>query len=143
QILYKSSNTSKSLPGDIKFRDINGDGVINNGDNTVGNPGDRKVIGNSTPRYTYGIALGADWKGFFFSTFFQGVGSMDWYPGTENGTFWGQYNRPYNKIPTSHIGNIWSPENPNAYFPRYRGYIAQNGSGTLAQAQTKYLQDVS
>ncbi|MGN7202944.1 SusC/RagA family TonB-linked outer membrane protein [Pedobacter sp. SAFR-022] len=143
QILYKSSNTSKSLPGDIKFRDINGDGVINNGDNTVSNPGDRKVIGNSTPRYTYGIALGADWKGFFFSTFFQGVGSMDWYPGTENGTFWGQYNRPYNKIPTSHIGNIWSPENPNAYFPRYRGYIAQNGSGTLAQAQTKYLQDVS
>lgn len=143
QILYKSSNTSKSLPGDIKFRDLNGDGVINNGDNTVGNPGDRQVIGNSTPRYTYGISLGADWKGFFFSTFFQGVGSMDWYPGTENGTFWGQYNRPYNKIPTSHIGNIWSPENPNAYFPRYRGYIAQNGSGTLAQAQTKYLQDVS
>jgi len=143
QILYKSSNTSKSLPGDIKFRDINGDGVINNGDNTVNNPGDRKIIGNSTPRYTYGIALGADWKGFFFSTFFQGVGSMDWYPGTENGTFWGQYNRPYNKIPTSHLGNIWTPENPNAYFPRYRGYIAQNGSGTLAQAQTKYLQDVS
>ncbi|GGC61589.1 SusC/RagA family TonB-linked outer membrane protein [Pedobacter quisquiliarum] len=143
QILYKSSNTSKSLPGDVKFRDINGDGVINNGDNTVGNPGDRKIIGNSTPRYTYGIALGADWKGFFFSTFFQGVGSMDWYPGTENGTFWGQYNRPYNKIPTSQLGNIWTPENPNAYFPRYRGYIAQNGSGTLAQAQTKYLQDVS
>ena len=143
QILYKSSNTSKSLPGDVKFRDINGDGVINNGDNTVTNPGDRKIIGNSTPRYTYGIALGADWKGFFFSTFFQGVGSMDWYPGTENGTFWGQYNRPYNKIPTSQLGNIWTPENPNAYFPRYRGYIAQNGSGTLAQAQTKYLQDVS
>ena len=68
---------------------------------------------------------------------------MDWYPGTENGTFWGQYNRPYNKIPTSQLGNIWTPENPNAYFPRYRGYIAQNGSGTLAQAQTKYLQDVS
>jgi TonB-linked SusC/RagA family outer membrane protein len=143
QILYKSSNTSKSLPGDIKFKDINGDGVINNGDNTVGNPGDRQVIGNSTPRYTYGISLGADWKGFFFSTFFQGVGSMDWYPGSENGTFWGQYNRPYNKIPASQIGNIWTPENTDAYFPRYRGYIAQNGSGTLAQAQTRYLQNVA
>jgi TonB-linked SusC/RagA family outer membrane protein len=143
QILYKSSNTSKSLPGDIKFKDINGDGVINNGDNTVGNPGDRQVIGNSTPRYTYGISLGADWKGFFFSTFFQGVASMDWYPGSENGTFWGQYNRPYNKIPASQIGNIWTPENTDAYFPRYRGYIAQNGSGTLAQAQTKYLQNVA
>ncbi|TDQ11287.1 SusC/RagA family TonB-linked outer membrane protein [Pedobacter metabolipauper] len=143
QTLYKSSNTGKSLPGDIKFKDLNGDGVINNGLNTVGSPGDRKVIGNSTPRYTYGISLGADWKGFFFSTFFQGVGKMDWYPGTENGTFWGQYNRPYNKVPESQLGNIWSPENPNAYFPRYRGYIAQNGSGTLAQAQTKYLQNVA
>jgi TonB-linked SusC/RagA family outer membrane protein len=143
QVLYKSSNTGKSLPGDIKFKDINGDGVINDGDKTVGNPGDKQVIGNSTPRYTYGIALGADWKGFFFSTFFQGVGKMDWYPGSENGTFWGQYNRPYNKIPTSQLGNIWTPENTNAYFPRYRGYIAQNGSGTLAQAQTKYLQNVA
>ncbi|WP_354329228.1 TonB-dependent receptor [Pedobacter sp. CG_S7] len=143
QILYKSSNTGKSLPGDIKFADLNGDGVINNGDNTVGNPGDRKVIGNSTPRYTYGIALGADWKGFFFSTFLQGVAKMDWYPGSENGTFWGQYNRPYNKIPKSQLGNIWSEENTNAYFPRYRGYIAQNGSGTLRQAQTKYMQNVA
>ena len=143
QILYKSSNTGKSLPGDIKFADLNGDGVINNGDNTFGNPGDRKVIGNSTPRYTYGIALGADWKGFFFSTFLQGVAKMDWYPGSENGTFWGQYNRPYNKIPKSQLGNIWSEENTNAYFPRYRGYIAQNGSGTLTQAQTKYMQNVA
>jgi hypothetical protein len=97
------------------------DGVINNGGNTVGTPGDRKIIGNSTPRYTYGISLGADWSGFFFSTFFQGVGKMDWYPGAENGTFWGQYNRPYNKVPKSQLGNIWSPENPDAYFPRYRG----------------------
>ena len=143
QTLYKSSNTGKSLPGDIKFADTNGDGVINNGDNTVGNPGDLQVIGNSTPRYTYGISLGADWKGFFFNTFFQGVAKMDWYPGPENGTFWGQYNRPYNKVPQSHIGNIWTPENPDAYFPRYRGYIAQNGSGTLRQTQTKYLQDVA
>lgn len=143
QVLYKSSNTGKSLPGDIKFKDLDGNNEINDGGKTVGNPGDRKVIGNSTPRYTYGISLGADWKGFFFSSFFQGVGKMDWYPGTENGTFWGQYNRPYNKVPKSQIGNIWSEENPDAYFPRYRGYIAQNGSATLAQVQTKYLQNAA
>jgi TonB-linked SusC/RagA family outer membrane protein len=143
QVLYKSSNTGKILPGDIRFADLNGDGVINNGGNTVGTPGDRKIIGNSTPRYTYGISLGADWSGFFFSTFFQGVGKMDWYPGSENGTFWGQYNRPYNKVPKSQLGNIWSPENPDAYFPRYRGYIAQNGSATLTQVQTKYLQNAA
>ena len=143
QNLYKASNTGQLLPGDIKFRDLNGDGVINNGDNTVGNPGDRRVIGNSTPRYTYGIMLGADWNNFFISGFFQGVGKQDWWPGSEAGIFWGQYNRPYGKLPEWQLGNIWSESNPNAYLPRYRGYVAQNGSGELAQAQTKYIQNAA
>ncbi|WP_078832619.1 SusC/RagA family TonB-linked outer membrane protein [Sediminibacterium ginsengisoli] len=143
QTLIKASNSGQLLPGDIKFRDLNGDGVINNGDNTVGNPGDRQIIGNSTPRYSYGINLDADWNNFFFSAFLQGVGKQDWWPGSEADYFWGQYNRPYNKMPVSHIGNIWSEQNPDAYFPRYRGYVAQNGSGELNQAQTKYLQNVA
>lgn len=143
QTLYKASNTGQLLPGDIKFRDLNGDGVINNGDNTVGNPGDRRIIGNSTPRYTYGVMLNADWNNFFFSTFFQGVGQQDWWPGSEAGIFWGQYNRPYNKLPEWQLGNIWSEQNPDAYLPRYRGYVAQNGSGELAQAQTRYLQNAA
>lgn len=142
QILTKASNSGKLLPGDIKFKDLNGDGVINDGDNTVANPGDKKVIGNTTPRYTYGISLGAQWKSFFFSSFFQGVAKMDWYPGSENGLFWGQYNRPYNKIPKSMQDKIWSESNPDAYFPRYRGYVAQNGSGEL-QSQSKYIQNVA
>ncbi|MDQ3291617.1 MAG: SusC/RagA family protein, partial [Bacteroidota bacterium] len=139
QALFRASTSGQWLPGDIKFTDLNGDNVINNGDNTVSNPGDRKVIGNSLPRYTYGVRVDLDWNNFFFSTFFQGVGHQDWYPGAEAGTFWGQYNRPYNKIPTFHLGNIWSEANPNAYFPRYRGYTAQNGAGELTQTQTKYL----
>lgn len=143
QSLFKASNTGQWLPGDIKFRDLNGDGVINNGDNTVGNPGDRRIIGNSTPRYTYGAMLNADWNNFFFSAFFQGVGHQDWWPGAEASIFWGQYNRPYNKLPEWQLGNIWSPDNPNAYLPRYRGYVAQNGSGELTQAQTKYLQNIA
>lgn len=142
QTLLKASTRGKLLPGDIKFRDLNGDGVINDGDNTIYNPGDRRVIGNATPRYTYGINLDAGWNNFFFSVFFQGVGKQDWWPGAEAGTFWGQYNRPYNDIPKSMLGNIWSPENPDAYFPRYRGYVAQNSSGELRAPQTRYLQDV-
>jgi TonB-linked SusC/RagA family outer membrane protein len=141
QTLIKASTSGKWLPGDIKFRDVNGDGVITDGDNTVSNPGDRVVIGNATPRYTYGINLNADWNNFFFSVFFQGVGKQDWWPGAEAGTFWGQYNRPYNDIPKSMLGNIWSPENPNAYFPRYKGYAAQSGNGELRVEQTRYLQD--
>ncbi|WP_442591246.1 SusC/RagA family TonB-linked outer membrane protein [Pedobacter sp. AW31-3R] len=142
QTLTKASNSGKLLPGDIKFKDLNGDGVINDGGNTIDNPGDKKVIGNSLPKYTYGISLGAQWKGFFFSSFFQGVGKMDWYPGQDNALFWGQYNRPYNKIPVSQLGNMWSPENPDAYFPRLRGYTAQNGAGEL-QSQSKYIQNVA
>ena len=143
QALFRASTSGQLLPGDIKFRDLNGDNVINNGDNTVTNPGDRRIIGNSQPRYTYGIMVDLNWNNFFFSTFFQGVGQQDWYPGAEAGTFWGQYNRPYNRIPTYQLGNIWSEENPNAYFPRYRGYVAQNGAGELTQTQTKYLQNVA
>ncbi|MBO3270209.1 SusC/RagA family TonB-linked outer membrane protein [Hymenobacter defluvii] len=139
QALFRASTSGQLLPGDIKFADLNGDNVINNGDNTVANPGDRRVIGNSLPRYTYGVMADASWHNFFFSAFFQGVGHQDWYPGAEAGTFWGQYNRPYNKIPKSQLGNIWSEDNPDAYFPRYRGYVAQNGAGELTQTQTRYL----
>lgn len=141
--LYKGSTSGQFKPGDIKFKDLDGNDTINTGANTVLNPGDRKIIGNSTPRYTFGINLDLDWNGFFFSTFFQGVGKQDWWPGTEAATFWGQYNRPYNKIPTWQLGKIWSEENPDAYLPRYRGYAAQSSGALLAQAQTKYLQNIA
>ncbi len=141
QALFKASNSGVWLPGDIKFRDMNGDGVINNGDNTLANHGDLRVIGNSTPRYTYGITLSADYENFFFSAFFQGVGKQDWWPGAESDAFWGQYNRPYNYAMTYQQDKIWSESNPDAYFPRLRGYVAQNKAGELYTAQTKYLQN--
>ncbi len=143
QSLYFASNSGTWLPGDIKFKDLNGDGKIDYGTNRVGDSGDRKVIGNSTPRYTYSVNLGADWNGIFFSAFFQGVGKQDWWPGTDNALFWGQYNRPYNNIPASMIGNIWSEDNTDAYFPRYRGYVALQSTRELSVVQTKYLQNVA
>ncbi|MFT3933951.1 MAG: SusC/RagA family TonB-linked outer membrane protein [Chitinophagaceae bacterium] len=143
QPTLKSTNNGTWLPGDIKFKDINGKGVINNGANTANDPGAMSIIGNSTPRYSYGFSLSADYGGFFFGAFLQGVGHQDWWPGTESDVFWGQYNRPYNYLMNYQLGKIWSPSNPNAYFPRYRGYVAQNGQGELATAQTKYLQNVA
>ncbi len=143
QKLYYASNSGTWLPGDIKFKDLNGDGVIDYGKNRVGDSGDRKVIGNSTPRYTFSINLGADWNGIFASAFFQGVGKQNWWPGTDNALFWGQYNRPYNNIPKDMLNNIWSEDNPNAYFPRYRGYVALQGTRELSVCQTKYLQNVA
>lgn len=143
QKLYYASNSGTWLPGDIKFKDLNNDGVIDYGTNKVKDSGDKKVIGNSTPRYTYSFNVGGDWNGIFFSAFFQGVGKQDWWPGTDNALFWGQYNRPYNNIPTSMIGDIWSEENPNTYFPRYRGYVALQGTRELSVVQTKYLQNAA
>jgi TonB-linked SusC/RagA family outer membrane protein len=140
----RASPTNIWYPGDIKLKDINGDGFINVGANSVSNPGDRKIIGNSAPRYLYGINLGADWNSFFFSTFFQGVGKQQWYPSTETEMFWGQYNRPYNNIPTFHLGNMWTPENTDAYFPRTMSRAASsNTNRTLGIAQTRYLQNVA
>lgn len=143
QRLIKSSNSGQLLPGDIKFADINGDGVINNGLNTVDNPGDMKIIGNSRPRYSYGINLGADWNNFSVSSFFQGIIQQDWWPGAEASTFWGQYNRPYNDFPSWQRGNQWSEDNPTAYLPRLRGYTAQGNGRSLTSVQTKYLQNIA
>ena len=64
-------------PGDIKFVDQNGDGVIDWGDGTKDNHGDLVKIGNSTPRWQYSFRLGADWKGFDIDLFFQGVGKRE------------------------------------------------------------------
>src|SRR5688500_4336205 len=143
QTLIKASNSGTTLPGDVKFVDVSTNGVINNGANTVDSSGDLRVIGNLQPRYSYGVALDAGWNGFFVSAFFQGVLQQDWWPGAESDVFWGMYNRPYNKLPTSHVGNIWTEDNPNAYFPRLRGYSAQAANRELFVPQTKYLQNVA
>ena len=61
-------------PGDYKYVDQTGDGVIDIGENTLDNHGDKKVIGNSTPKFVYGINLSAKWKGFDILILMQGVG---------------------------------------------------------------------
>ncbi|NTS39796.1 SusC/RagA family TonB-linked outer membrane protein [Flavisolibacter sp. BT320] len=140
----RASPSNLWYPGDIKLRDLNKDGLINIGENKVGNSGDRRIIGNSAPRYSFGANLGLEWNNFSFSTFFQGVGKQQWYPSTEAEMFWGQYNRPYNNIPTFHLGNMWTPENVNAYFPRTMSRAASNSTTrTLGVAQTRYLQNVA
>ncbi|WP_316800796.1 TonB-dependent receptor [Pedobacter frigidisoli] len=140
----RASPSGLLFPGDIKLKDLNGDGFINVGENKVGKSGDRRIIGNSAPRYMYGVNLGAEWNNISFSVFFQGVGKQQWYPSTESEMFWGQYNRPYNNIPTFHLGNMWTPTNTDAYFPRTMSRAASsNTNRTLGVAQTRYLQNVA
>lgn len=141
QTLIRVSSANQPLPGDIKFKDLDGNDKITPGDGTVTNPGDMKIIGNSSPRLPFGINLGADWNNFFFSAFFQGIWKRDWWPGADASLFWGQYNRPYSWLPEGVLNNEWSPSNPNAYFPRLRGYVALNSNAELVVKQSKYIQN--
>ncbi len=135
------------VAGDIKFTDVDGDGAITPGDRTLSNPGDLKRIGNSNPRYNYGITLGADYAGFDLSVFAQGIMQRDWNPGTDNGFFWGPFARQYqNFYPKSVESNSWTPDNPNAYFPRLAVYAERGGPYEGAQLgvnSDKYLQNAA
>ncbi|HYH55117.1 MAG TPA: TonB-dependent receptor, partial [Anseongella sp.] len=121
-----NTSTRKNYVGDLKFKNLDGDDVIYQGLNRVGDSGDKSIIGNSEPRYTYGFNLNGDWNGFFLSAFFQGVMKQDYYPSRE-ARFWGQYNRPYNQYPSWHENNMFREElgNFDAYLPRLVGYVAQ------------------
>lgn len=131
------------VAGDVKFRDVNGDGVIYNGNNTVSDHGDMKVIGNSTPRYSYGFNAHGTWNRIDLSVFFQGVGKRDFWPGVESGIFWGFYNR-WNQPVYDHIyGNYWTPDHTDAYFPKPRAYIASHAGSALYFPQTRYLQNAA
>ena len=133
--------------GDIKYKDLNGDGVINNGDpnnkehgvGTLENHGDLKVIGNSLPDFEYGITIGLDYKGFDFSTYFQGVGSRD---------YWAYGNVA---IPSgmsaldaifTHQTDYWTPENRDAFYPRPTDHNWVS-DGQNFKIQDRYLSDMS
>ena len=129
--------------GDMKFADLDGDGAINKGAEKVGDSGDWQIIGNSQPRYNYGVNLNASWNGFDLAVFFQGIGHMDWYPAADARSFWFLYARPYKTfIPKDFLNDCWSEENPNAYYPRPRGYVAMNANRPLGVANDRYLQNI-
>ena len=126
-------------PGDMILEDLNGNKIIDSGANTVTDSGDRRIIGNRSPRYHYSFSLNLAWRGIYASAFFQGIGKQDWYPSSES-PFWGQYNRPYNQALKWMIGNYWTEDNKDAYLPRYSGYYGPLYSGA---ANSRYLQNAA
>jgi TonB-linked SusC/RagA family outer membrane protein len=144
QSLFKNTSSGANYPGDLKLVDSDGSKKIDYGTNRIGNTGDKHIIGNSAAHYTYTINVNADWSNFFISAFFQGVGKQQWWPSSEASLFWGQYNRPYNPIPKWQLGNYWTPENTDAYLPRYVSRLANRSGSMLVEApQTKYLQNIA
>lgn len=144
QSFIKVSSGNILLPGDLKFKDLNDDKKINNGKSTLDDHGDLTVIGNSSPRYTYGLTTDWSWNNISLFVFFQGVGKRDWWPSHESGIFWGQYTRWYGQIPEHTLKGTWTVDNPNpdSYFPRYRGPVTAAGR-ELGTPVDRYLQDVS
>ena len=139
-------------PGDIKYRDLNGDNVINAGKSTLQDHGDLKVIGNTTPRYQYSIRVGGAWKGVDVDIYLQGIGKRQlWATGNEAIPYYRGADVMY-----EHQMDFWSPENPNARYPlpytgngstaisgiRYMANAAAN-SGNNFYPQTKYLLNLS
>jgi len=104
-------------PGDIRYvnqqtRDTNADGIMDEADDLI-NADDRVVVGNSIPRFTYGLDLSAEYKGFDLSVVLQGVGKRDTYlDGSNSFAF---YN--VGQMQTWHM-DYWTPDNPNAAYPR-------------------------
>ncbi|HEY0745014.1 MAG TPA: TonB-dependent receptor [Chryseosolibacter sp.] len=127
-------------PGDVKFKDLNGDGIINDGNRLTDDHGDLKVIGNSTPRYEYSFRINADFKGIDFGIFFQGIGKRE---------IWGEgflaipgFNSADGAIPQAFAGDFWREDRTDAFYPR--PYNMAGSSTTLnMQRQTRYLLDMS
>lgn len=128
--------------GDIMYRDLNGDGVIDWGDDTESNSGDRRVIGNTTPRYSFGLNLNADYKNFDLSLFFQGVMQRDFFQGGYY--FWGVTPDQWWSTGLTAHEDYFRPEgdplgaNLDAYYARPAFNTSKN-----QQAQTRYVQDAS
>ena len=71
EILEHAYQSDGTKPGDVKYADLDGNGIVDNNDRTV--------IGNSLPKLTYGFNLGVAYKGFDLSAIFQGIGKVDTY----------------------------------------------------------------
>ena len=146
-------------PGDEKFVNLNDDrgtNEINSGLNTVDSPGDQKVIGNSTPRYNFGVNLGVSYKGFSLSAILQGTAKRDvWIGGMSLFPFGGSakayYPVFYNQTDywepmgscdgqyTENDREYWIAKNPDASL--YRLYSNMQNHGSNQRASTKYLQN--
>lgn len=142
-------------PGDVKYEDLNGDGEITPGNSTVEEPGDLRVIGNSTPRFRYGINLSTGYEfekagRLDLSLFFEGVAKRDLFM---NGSFFFWGTGVGNSFASSVYDNKWHMdfyrdgttdsrlleymgENINSYFPR--PYDNAEGNKNF-QTNTKYL----
>lgn len=131
-----SGLTAGVKPGDIKYKDLNGDGVINSYDKVqdVGNP--------SVPELMYGFGFNVEWKGWYAGVFFQGAGKTSTVLGASNPEaffpfVWGVEESAVRSVVADH----WSEDNPNpnAMFPRLHSGAFENNT----TPSTYWMRDAS
>lgn len=120
------SNTNGVKPGDIKFKDLNGDGQIN--------ADDRTFIGSPIPKITYGFSFNAAYKRFDMSFLFQGVAGVDRYNDLKQ--ILDYDSRPFNS--TTAVLNAWNGEGTSNTIPR--NTMNDNGG---SQVSSVFVEDAS
>lgn len=135
--------------GDLKYVDLDKNGVVNNGKNTADDHGDMTIIGNQNPQFLFGINAGASWKGFDFSVFFQGVGKQDLYISEifNGNVFRGPANGPFHMMVYPEHLDYWRDEtsplgaNPNAYYAKPYSVFDGDNSKAYGRPTDRYLQN--
>lgn len=112
-------------PGDVKYVDQNGDGVIDEKD--------RVVLGNAFPRYTFGFNYDVQYKNFDFNLLIQGVGKRDMYI---RGELVEPFHSNYSYVIYQHQLDFWTPTNPDARWPRLISPSSPSSSNNWGRAGT-------
>ncbi|NML67888.1 TonB-dependent receptor [Hymenobacter sp. RP-2-7] len=122
-------------PGDVRYRDINGDGKIDATDNTY--------LGSATPRFTYGASLNLSYVGFDFKILLYGVQGAEAVNAaafnlSKSSNFAGLWTNFYaDRI------DRWTPSNPNSDQPRVTSNDTNNGGGYNDKFSSRYVEDAS
>lgn len=128
EIISSAYQGSDIQPGDVKFKDIDGNGVIDSNDRTH--------VGSSIPKFTLGLNLSAEWKGFDVSVFFQGAYGHKIYNQilTDCEGFYRGFN-----VTERYYENRWTEANPSDTYPRASWKAKSNN----ARVSTRFLEDAS
>lgn len=129
-------------PGDMLYKDLDGDGMITGGKGTKDDHGDLSIIGNSNPRYEYNFRLGGEFYNFDVNMFFQGVGERSMASTGSDVIL--PFQRGYYDLLFAHQADAWTPTNTDAYYTRYWRYTGSNAmtgvyGSNNSVTQTKYL----
>jgi len=120
------------VPGDVKFKDLNNDGVVDAKDKTV--------LGNPFPRYTFGFTYRLAVKGFDLQLFIQGVGKRETFL---RGELVEPFHYGYGATVYEHMTDYWSPGNPDARYPIFANIGSPSNTNNWRTGSDLYKYDAA